>query len=292
MRSSMGGWLEKRAMIPGLSEMPEDWNAFGSSPGSSPPRRRNAETMGLGVPRNAAAPASARNSRWRENHATMIGRENAEHDLAHDDGDVVAEPHAAFGPEDRPVDHVADDAREEDDEGVHHALDEREGDHVAIGHVGDLVAEHRLDLLLRHRVEKAGRNGDERRVAERARGEGIGLALVDGDLGHADARLFREAPDGADEPLLVRVLRDVDHLRARRPLGHGLRQEERDERPREAHDGGEDDQHPTSSPPEARNRFTPSTLRVTESTIITARLVARNRTMRFMAASPGRRVGS
>ena len=29
-----------------------------------------------------------------------------------------------------------------------HALDQRERHHVAVGDVGDLVAEHRLDLLL------------------------------------------------------------------------------------------------------------------------------------------------
>jgi hypothetical protein len=43
---------------------------------------------------------------------------------------------------------------------------------------------------------------------------------------------------------------------------------------------------PTLSPPSARNRFTPSTLSVTESTSITARLVTRKRTMRFMSACP------
>ena len=59
-------------MNPALSEMPEDWNALGSSPGSSPPRRRSAATIGLGVPMYCAAPASARNSRCRENQTTMI----------------------------------------------------------------------------------------------------------------------------------------------------------------------------------------------------------------------------
>jgi len=32
---------------------------------------------------------------------------------------------------------VADDAREEEDEGVHHALDERQRHHVTVGHVAE-----------------------------------------------------------------------------------------------------------------------------------------------------------
>ena len=63
---------EKSAMKPALSVMPNAFIAFGSSPGSTPPRRRSALTIGVGEPRNCAEPASARNSRWRENHATMI----------------------------------------------------------------------------------------------------------------------------------------------------------------------------------------------------------------------------
>ena len=140
MRASMGGWVEKSAMKPGLSEMPDDWKAFGSSPGSSPPRRRSADTIG---PRRAHEVRRARVRPElplaREPRHDDRG-EDAEHDLADDDGDVVAGAHAALGPEDRLVDEVADHAREEDDEGVHHALDERERDHVAVGHVRHLVA--------------------------------------------------------------------------------------------------------------------------------------------------------
>ena len=44
---------------------------------------------------------------------------------------------------------VADHARQEDDEGVDHALDQRQRHHVAVGDVRELVAEHRLDLLAR-----------------------------------------------------------------------------------------------------------------------------------------------
>jgi hypothetical protein len=36
------------------------------------PRRVSAPIIGRGVPRSCAEPASARNSRWRENQNTMI----------------------------------------------------------------------------------------------------------------------------------------------------------------------------------------------------------------------------
>ena len=53
---------------------------------------------------------------------------------------------AALGLEHDAVDHVADDARQEDDERVHDALDQRERHHVAVRDVADLVAEHGFRL--------------------------------------------------------------------------------------------------------------------------------------------------
>lgn len=67
-----GGCVEKRAMRLGLSLMPDAWIDFGSSPGSTRPRLANALIMLLGCPMYPAAPASARNSRWRENQATIM----------------------------------------------------------------------------------------------------------------------------------------------------------------------------------------------------------------------------
>jgi hypothetical protein len=99
-------------------------------------------------PISCAAPASARNSRWRENQATMIAATDAQQDVHHDGGDQVADARAvAVVLQQHAVDEVADDARDEDDEGVHHALDQRHRHHVAVGHVRDLVADHRLDLF-------------------------------------------------------------------------------------------------------------------------------------------------
>ena len=53
------------------------------------------------------------------------------------------------------VDDAADDAREEEHEGVHDALDQRERDHVAVGDVADFVAEHRFDFVAAHVAQQA-----------------------------------------------------------------------------------------------------------------------------------------
>ena len=72
MRASIGGWVENSAAKPGLSLIPDAAIDFGNSPGSIPPRRASAFTIGSVLPSSFAEPASARNSRWRENQATMI----------------------------------------------------------------------------------------------------------------------------------------------------------------------------------------------------------------------------
>ena len=168
--------------------------------------------------------------------------EDPEQDLADHDGDEEAGPGAALGAEHRPVDDRPDDAREEDHEGVHDALEQGHRHHVAVRDVRDLVAEHRFDLLLAHRLQQAGGDGDERRVLERAGREGVRLALVDRDLRHADAGLLRKPAHRLDEPVLGRALRAVDDLRLRRPLGHLLGDEERDDRAGEADDGRKGEQ--------------------------------------------------
>jgi hypothetical protein len=52
--------------------MPMACRVLGISPGSRPPSRASALIIGCLRPIRSAAPASARNSRWRENQATMI----------------------------------------------------------------------------------------------------------------------------------------------------------------------------------------------------------------------------
>ena len=110
--------------------------------------------------------------------------------------------------------------------------------------VRDLVREHRLDLLVAHRLQQPRRHGDQRRILERAGGERVGRAVVDRDLGHRHAGLGGQPADRFDEPCLMRVLRLLDHVRAGRPLGHLLRDQQRDDRAREPHDGRKRKQRP------------------------------------------------
>ncbi len=72
-------------------------------------------------------------------------------------------------------------------------------------------------------------DGDQRGVAERARAKAL-ARVVYRDLRQADAGFFRQAANGATSHARPRSAR-IDHLRARGPLGHVLRHEERDERP-------------------------------------------------------------
>ncbi len=51
MRSSIGGCVENSAMMPARSVMPNPAIVLGSVPGSTPPRRFSALTIGVGEPR-------------------------------------------------------------------------------------------------------------------------------------------------------------------------------------------------------------------------------------------------
>ncbi len=131
----------------------------------------------------------------------------------------------------------------EDDERVHHALDQGQRDHVAVRDVRDFVSENGLDFLAVHLREQAGADCHERVVAAGTGRESIGFGgLKDADLGHADACLFGLRPDGGHEPLLVTATRLRDDLHAHRPLRHPLRERERDERAAEAEHGREGEQ--------------------------------------------------
>ena len=239
MRDSIGGWVEKSAIQPRPVGDAEGLHRLGqlarldTAQAAQRVHHRRRRSQVLRRSRVGAELAPAREPG--DDHR----REDAEDDLQHDHGDEVAGAVAALGLEHGAIDDRADDAREEDDERVDDALDQRERDHVAVGDVRHLVREHRLDLLLVHRLQEPGRDGDERRIPECAGRERVGLAFVDRDFRHADAGLLREALHGRHEPRLDVVARLRDDVRAGRPLGHRLRHEERDDRAGEADDRGE-----------------------------------------------------
>ena len=197
------------------------------------------------VPARRAAPASARNSRWRVKQNHDGAGENAEHDLGDDRDHVVADPVAALGLEDDAIDEVADHPGEEDHEDVDHTLDEGEGDHVAVGDVAHLVGEHAVDLVLGHAAEQPGADGDQRAVATRAGGEGVRLrGVVDRHLGHRNSRGLGVLSDGLHQPQLHLGAGIPDHLGTGGALGHPLGQGEGDEGSTHPVDRGEDQERP------------------------------------------------
>ena len=69
-----------------------------------------------------------------------------------------------------------------------------------------------------------------------------GPGFVHRDLRHRDPRLVGEFLDRREQPRLVLVARFPDDLRPGRPLGHGLGEQQRDERTAEAENGREHQQ--------------------------------------------------
>ena len=58
--------------------------------------------------------------------------------------------------------HKGGNAREEHDEGIHHALNQSHRDHVTIGDVRDFVAEHAFEFTAAHRLQEASGHRDQR----------------------------------------------------------------------------------------------------------------------------------
>jgi hypothetical protein len=138
------------------------------------------------------------------------------------------------------VNEVADDARQEHDEGVHHALYQRQRHHVAIRGVRHFVADDRFGFGTGHLLQQAARHRDERTVLAHARGERVHVGrIVDADLGHLDAGLGRVFSHRLVQPELGRVGRRFDDPHAHRALGGPLGDRQRNERAAEAHHGGE-----------------------------------------------------
>ena len=149
------------------------------------------------------------------------GGGEAQNNVQHDGGDVVADARAAalvvvFAK--KAIYGVTDHAAEEDDKGIHHALDQGHGHHIAVGNVGYFVAEDGFHFIAGHALQQPGGYGHQRGIAECARCKGIGLAFKNTDLRHADARLLRKPLNRLHNPRLVRVLRQLDQLHAGTPF--------------------------------------------------------------------------
>src|SRR5690606_1968787 len=92
-------------------------------------------------------------------------------------------------------------------------------------------------------LEEPRADGDQRVVAIRAGSERVDVGgVVDRDLRAADSGRLRLPLHRREQPALGRVARRLDDPRAGHPLRRPLRDRERDQRAREADDGGEDQQ--------------------------------------------------
>ncbi len=84
-------------------------------------------------------------------------------------------------------------------------MDQGQGDHVAIGNVGNFVAEHRHDFFFGHAAQQARGYGDQSIILESAGGKGIGLAFVNGHFGAANTGTVGQLVHGIDQPGLFGI---------------------------------------------------------------------------------------
>ena len=89
----------------------------------------------------------------------------------------------------------------------------------------------------------AGGYGYEGGVFECACGKGVGLAVVDGNFGHADIGLGSQAGNGLHNPgFFGSVLLGADAAQAHAPFSNGFANEQRDDGATKAEDEGKDQQ--------------------------------------------------
>ena len=73
------------------------------------------------------------------------------------------------------ADEASHQARKEDDKGIHHPLDQGQGDHVTVGDVTHLMRQNRLGLIPAHAVQQTRADRHQRIVTAGPRGKGIHL---------------------------------------------------------------------------------------------------------------------
>ena len=165
--------------------------------------------------------------------------------MGDDGGDEKSRTVPAFGFEDQPVDQMTDHAGDEDDEGVHHPLNQRQCHHVAVGDVGHLVAQHRLGFVAGHAAQQAAADRHQGAVAIHAGGEGVDVrCVVNGDLRHADAGGLRLSAHGFDQPDFGLIARLVDDAGAGHALGRPFGERQRDQGATKTNHRGEHQQRP------------------------------------------------
>ena len=100
---------------------------------------------------------------------------NAQHDFRRDTDHKEADTVPALVLEHHAVNKRADHPGRKNHERVHHTLNQRQGYHVAVGHVTYFVAQDRTNFLLVKAVQQPLADGYQRVVLVPASGKGIGL---------------------------------------------------------------------------------------------------------------------
>ena len=223
MRSSIGGWVENSWPIP--PAIPKAATLLGSSPGVMPPQTRERVDHGLALAHQLRSTGVSAEFALAAEPGDHHGGGKAQNDVQGNGGDVVADSRAAallvvFAQ--KAVHRITDHAAQENHKGIHHALNQRHGYHIAVGNVRDLMPEHRLHFVAGHALQQTGGYGHQGGVAESAPCKGIGLAFKNTDLRHANTRLLRKPLNRLHNPGLVGVLRLLNQPHAGTPFRQGL----------------------------------------------------------------------
>ena len=181
------------------------------------------------------------------------GSQEAQGDFRHDAGHPIGHTRAlvflVVVAVQGTVDRIAGDLGNHDHKGVHHALDQGQGHHVAVGHVADFVGQHRFYFITAHMLKQTGAHRHQRVVAAGAGGEGIGLGrLEDRHLGHGNARPLGLGAHGLHQPGFNLVAGLFNHIGAGGLFRHPLRDRQGDERAAHPEDGGKHEQGPHIEP--------------------------------------------
>ena len=156
----------------------------------------------------------------REPHHNGAGEETQDQ-FGEDGRNVVGNAAALVVLEHHRVDKVADDSGKEHDKGVHHALHQRQGDHVAVGNVADFVGQYRFYFVGRKTLQQALADCDQCIVFIPARGKGVSLVCRENPhFRHLDPGFAGQLFNGLHQPLFMTSTRLCNHLGAGAHLRH------------------------------------------------------------------------
>ena len=107
------------------------------------------------------------------------------------------------------------DTGDKDNEGVHHALNQRHGHHVAVGNMADFVSDDRFGFVTAHVLQQPGADSNQRCITTGTRGKRVNIGrMINGHLRHGDPGLTGLLSHRIHQPLFHIVTRLLNHLTA------------------------------------------------------------------------------